>query len=130
MKPEPTMKFKVTWSKAKKFEEGNLDLSVQGIYLIGYRDTATDKRHPVYVGQGDVGTRLADHYRNNTRIKKRVNQPGRVAFYRYAEAENEDDRLDVELALYRKHGGQILCNEVEPPGSGRNENVEVEEFFK
>jgi hypothetical protein len=124
------MKFKVTWSKANKFEEGNLELSVQGVYLIGYRDISTNKRHPVYVGEGDVGTRLADHYRNNARIKKRLNQSGRVGYYRYAKAENEDDRLDVELALYHRYGGPDLCNEVEPPGSGRYENVEVEESFK
>jgi hypothetical protein len=124
------MKFKVTWSKAMRFEEEYFDLNAQGVYLIGYRDTATNKRYPVYVGQGDVGARLADHHRNNECIKKRVNQSGRVGYYRYAKAENEDDRLDVELGLYQNHGGPKLCNEVEPPGSGRHENVEIEESFK
>ncbi len=123
------MKFKVAWSKAKKFEEGNFDLSVQGVYLIGYSDTATDKRHPVYVGQGDVGARLADHYRKNSCIKKRVNQSGRIGYYRYAEVEDEEDRQDIEFGLYQNHGGPKLCNEVEPPGSGRYEEVEVEELF-
>jgi hypothetical protein len=129
MKPEGTMKFNLTWSEAKKFEEGNFDLNVQGVYLIGYRDTMTDKRYPVYVGQGNVGTRLADHHGNNNCVTKRINQHGRVGYYRYSEVPDEDDRLDIELGLYNNHGGLKLCNEVEPPGSGRYARIEVEEVF-
>lgn len=123
------MEFQVRWSEAKKFKEGNTNIAVEGVYLIGYRNTKTDKRYPVYVGQGDVGTRLADHLNNNGCIKGRINQSGRVGYYRYAEVADEDDRLDIELGLYYNHGGSKLCNQVEPPGSGRYENVEVEELF-
>ena len=73
-----TMTFNVTWSEPKKFEADNLDIAFDGLYLIGYRDTATDKRYIVYVGQGDIGTRLGDHLRNNTSVNRRIDQAGRV----------------------------------------------------
>jgi hypothetical protein len=39
-------------------------------------------------------------------------------------------RLDIELGLYRKYGGSTkLCNEIEPPGSGRYDHIEVKEVF-
>ena len=38
------MKFQVRWSEAKTFKEGNFNTDVEGVYLIGYRDTQTDKR--------------------------------------------------------------------------------------
>jgi hypothetical protein len=124
-----TMKFKVTWSEPKKFLDGNLKINADGVYLVGYRDEQTGKRHIVYVGQGDIGTRLSDHYRNNSCIKKKIGQVGRVGYYRYAECGDEDDRLDIELGLYHEHGGTKLCNEIEPPGSGRYGKIEVEEQF-
>ena len=112
------MKYTVNWSQAKKFEKDNFSPHGNGVYLIGYRDTETDKRYPVYVGQGDISTRLADHLRNNTYVNKRINKAGRAGYYRYAKVADEDDRLDVELALYHKHGGSKLCNEIEPIGIG------------
>jgi hypothetical protein len=123
------MKFKVTWSEPKKFEDGNFDISSDGVYLIGYRDQQTDKRYIVYVGQGDIGTRLSDHRRKNAGVKKKIGQAGRVGYYRYAECTDEDDRLDIELGLYHNHGGIKLCNEIEPLGSGRYGNIEVDEQF-
>jgi len=123
------MRFKVTWSKPKKFKEKSFDLSVDGVYLIGYRDTARNTRYIVWLGQGDVGSQLTDHYRNNSWIKKRLYQVGRVGYYRYAEVEEEDDRLDIELGLYHSHGGSSLCDEIEPAGSGRYAKIEVEELF-
>lgn len=125
-----TMTFKVTWSEPKRFETGNLNIASDGVYLIGYRDTATDKRYIVYVGQGDIGTRLADHLRNNASVKLRIGQAGRVGYYRYARCADEDTRLDIELGLYLKHGGSTLCNEIEPPGSGRYGQIEVNEEFQ
>lgn len=125
-----TASFNVTWSAPKKFETGNFNFQFDGVYLIGYRDTETDKRYIVYVGQGDIGTRLADHLRNNARIKRRIGQAGCVGYYRYAKCTDEDMRLDIELGLYRKHGGTKLCNEIEPPGSGRYERIEVKEEFR
>ena len=124
-----TMKFKVTWSEPKKFEDGNFDINADGVYLIGYRDQQTDKRYIVYLGQGDIGTRLSDHHRKNACVKRKIGQAGRVGYYRYAKCADEDDRLDIELGLYHKHGATGLCNEIEPPGSGRYGNIEVEEQF-
>jgi hypothetical protein len=124
------MTFKVTWSEPKKFAAGNFNVAFDGVYLIGYRDTATDKRHVVYVGQGDIGTRLADHLRNNASVKRRIGQAGRVGYYRYATCADEDIRLDIELGLYRKHGGSVLSNEIEPCGSGRYGQIEVSEEFQ
>jgi len=123
------MRFKLTWSKPRKFEERNFDLRVGGVYLIGYRDPGENTRYIVWLGQGDVGSWLADHYRNNSYIKRRLNQVGRVGYYRYAEVEEVDDRLDIELGLYHNHGGSSFCNEIEPAGSGRYTKVEVEEVF-
>ena len=123
------MRFKVTWSKPKKFKRRRFDLSVDGVYLIGYRDTARNTRYIVWLGQGDVGWQLANHYRNNSWIKKRLNLVGRAAYYRYAEVQEEEDRLDIELGLYYNHGGSDFCNEIEPAGSGRYAKVEVEELF-
>ena len=123
------MKYTVTWSLPKKFEQGNFGVDVEGVYLIGYRDAATDKRHPVYVGQGDVGSRLADHFRNNDCIERRLNYAARVGYYRYEEVEDEDDWLDIELGLYEKYGSSKLCNEIEPAGSGRYRTIEVEGVF-
>ena len=113
------MVFRVTWSEPKKFEAGNLNIGSDGVYLIGYRDKASDKRYVVYVGQGDIGTRLACHLRDNASIMRRIGQAGRVGYYRYATCADEDTRLDIELGLYRKHGGTALCNEIELYGSGR-----------
>lgn len=124
------MTFNVTWSEAKKFEAGNLNIASDGVYLIGYRNTATDERYVVYVGQGHIGTRLADHLRNNVSVMRRIGQAGRVGYYRYATCADEDTRLDIELGLYRKHGGSALCNEVEPCGSGRYGQIEVTEKFQ
>lgn len=124
------MKFTVRWSRPKKFEEGNFSVDCVGVYLIGYRDTSTNKRYVSYVGQGEIGTRLSDHYNKNRCVRERVRQQGRVSYYRYAECEDEDDRLDIELGLYRKHGGsEKLCNENEPPGSSRYETIHIEEIF-
>ena len=123
------IKFKVTWSEPKKFENGNFNIDVDGIYLIGYRDIQTGKRYVVYVGQGDVGTRLTEHHRKNSCVKRRIGQVDRIGYYRYATCTTEDDRLDIELALYHNHGGTALCNEVEPSGSGRYQKIEVEEYF-
>lgn len=124
------MKFAVTWSEPKKFEDGNFRLAVTGVYLIGYRDTETNERYLIYIGQGDVGDRLSDHYQNNRRIGSKLKPDGRVGYYRYAKCEDENGRLDIELGLYRKHGGsEKLCNEIEPPGSGRYQIIEVEETF-
>jgi len=50
-------------------------------------------------------------------------------YYRYAKCSDEDTRLDIELGLYRKHGGPNLCNEIEPHGSGRYRKIEVDEQF-
>lgn len=100
-----------------------------GVYLIGYRNTETDKRYTVYVGQGAMSDRLSDHLKKNSCIKRRLSQTGRAGYYRYARVENEDDRLDIELGLYHNHGATKLCNEVEPPGSGRQGTIEVEEQF-
>jgi len=123
------MRFSVRWSKAQKFEAGNFNVDGDGVYLIGYRVEGTKDRYPVYVGQGDIGTRLADHYRKNARINKRLDHPARIGYYRYAACSDEDDRLDVELGLYRKHGAEKLCNEIEPPGSGRYAIIDVEETY-
>ena len=123
------MTFTVTWSEPKRFETGNLNIGFDGVYLIGYRDTETDKRYIIYIGQGDIGIRLVDHLRNNACVKRKIDQAGRVGYYRYAKCTDEDTRLDIELGLYRKHGGSTLCNEIEPPGSGRYEHIEVEEKF-
>ena len=123
------IKFTVTWSEAKKFENGNFDIDVDGVYLIGYRETQTNKRYVIYVGQGDVGSRLSDHHRSNACVKKKIAQPGHAGYYRYARCANEDDRLDIELGLYHNHGGTALCNEIEPSGSGRYQKIEVEERF-
>lgn len=125
-----TMSFTVTWSEPKRFEAGNFNIGVEGVYLIGYRDTETDKRYILYVGQGDIGTRLGDHFCNKTNVKRKIAQLGRVGYYRYAKCGDEDTRLDIELGLYRKHGGSALCNEVEPPGSGRYGCIEVSEEFR
>lgn len=124
-----TMTFNVTWSEPKKFEVGNINIASDGVYLLGYRDTATDKRYIVYVGQGDIGTRLADHLRNNASVKRKIGQEGRVGYYRYAKCADKDTRLDIELGLYRKHGRSTLCNEIEPCGSGRFAQIEVNEEF-
>lgn len=124
-----TTKFKVAWSKPKKFEDGNFNQDFDGVYLIGYRDTRTNERYPVYVGQGDVGARLSDHYQNNACIKKRLGQANRVGYYRYAECADEDDRLDIELGIYHNHRAAKICNETEPPGSGRYDKIHVEEEF-
>jgi hypothetical protein len=123
------MKFQVRWSEPKKLQEGNFKISADGVYLIGYRDEQTGKRYILYVGQGDIGTRLADHHWNNSRIQKRIGQVGRVGYYRYAECADEGDRLDIELGLYHQHGGKKLCNEIEPSGSGRYWQINVEEQF-
>jgi hypothetical protein len=123
------MRFKVTWSKPKNFKERSFDLSVEGVYLIGYRDARTNTRYIVWLGQGDVGSRLVDHYRNNSSVRKRLNQVGRVGYYRYAQVEEEDDRLDIELGLYHNHGGSNFRNVIEPAGSGRYAKVEVQELF-
>lgn len=123
------MNFTVKWSEPKKFKDGNFAIDADGVYLIGYRDTRTDKRYLVYVGQGDIGTRLADHYRNNICVKRKIHEDGRVGYYRFASCRNENDRLDIERGLYHNHGGTKLCNEVEPPGSGRYARIEVEEEF-
>ncbi len=105
------MKFTVTWSEAKKFEEGNFEgLDFDGVYLIGYRDLKEDKRYVIYVGQDAVKDRLKDHLANNTCIQKRISNGG-AGYYRYARCANEDARLDIELGLYRNHGGRKLCNE-------------------
>ena len=55
-----------------------------------YRSPATDERYVVYVGQGDIGTRLADHLRNNVSVTRRIGQAGRVGYYRYATCADED----------------------------------------
>lgn len=124
------MKFSVTRSEPKKFQEENFfGLDFDGVYLVGYRDTATDKRHVVYVGQGNVGTRLADHFRNHTRIKARVCLSGCVGYYRFARCADKEVRLDIELGLYRNHGAKSLCNELEPCGSGTCGEIVVSEVF-
>lgn len=123
------MTFTVTWSEPKKFEAGNFKTDFDGVYMIGYRDTGTDERYVVYIGQGDIATRLADHLRNNGCVKRKIGQSGRVGYYRYAKCTDEDMRLDIELGLYHKNGGSKLCNEIEPPGSGRYEHIEVKEVF-
>jgi hypothetical protein len=123
------MKFKVTWSKPKTFEEGNFNIDGDGVYLIGYRDTTTNTRYIIYIGQGEIGDRLAYHHRNNRRVQRRVGQDDRVGYYRYSKVGREADRLDIELALYQKYDGERLCNEVVPPGSGRYQSVEVDESF-
>jgi len=124
------MTFKVTWPEPKKFDTGNLNIAFDGLYLIGYRDTANDKRYIVYVGQGSIGTRLADHLRNNASVNRRNGQAGRVGYYRYSKCADEDTRLNIELGLYRKHRGPSLCNEIEPCGSGRYEQIEINEEFQ
>lgn len=124
------MKFTVRWSEAKKFQEGNLDVNFEGVYLIGCRNTSTDKRFPIYVGQGNIGDRLRFHFNNNQCIRNQVLQDGRAGYYRYAKCEHDSDRLDIEFGLYRKYGGsEKLCNEVEPPGSGLYRTIEVVEEF-
>src|SRR5689334_21057087 len=41
------MKFQVKWSEPKKFQEGNFKINADGVYLVGYRDEQTGKRHIV-----------------------------------------------------------------------------------
>lgn len=82
----------------------------------------------MYVGQGDIGERLAHHFWNSRCIQQRTGQTGRIGYYSYTRVDREADRLDTELALDRKYDGK-LCNEVEPPGSGRSDAVQVEETF-
>ncbi len=123
------MKFTVTWSEAKKFEDGNFKgVDFDGVYLIGYRNLKDDKRYPVYVGQGAIKRRLEDHLADNACVQRRIRDGG-AGYYRYARCASEDDRLDIELGLYRNHGGDKLCNENEPPDSGRYPEIVVEEKF-
>jgi len=123
-------KFTVTWSEPKKFQEGNFSgLDFDGVYLVGYRDTRTDKRYVVYVGQGNVGIRIADHFRSQAKIKARLNLPNRIGYYRFARCPDQDSRLDIERGLYCNHGKTTLCNEIEPCGSGECEQIEVAEVF-
>lgn len=124
------MEFTVRWSEAKKFSDGNLDIDAEGVYLIGYRKANETTRYPVYIGQGHIGDRLAFHFANSRKICDRVFQKDRIAYYRYAKCSDKQDRLDIELALYHKHGGSgKLCNENEPPGSGRYATIHIEEIF-
>ncbi len=124
------MRFTVTWSEPKRFAEGNFGVHDEGVYLIGYRDTATDARYVVYVGQGAIGTRLADHSRDNTCVTKKLGHPGRAGYYRYAIVPDEDDRLDIELGLYNKYNPASLCNDIAPPGSGQYTTIQVDESFR
>jgi hypothetical protein len=124
------MTYKVYWSEPKKFQEGNLNIDLIGVYLIGYRDTATNKRSVVYIGKGHIGDRLVYQYHNNPCIRKKIRIAGRVGYYRFSECDDENARLDAELSLYRKYGGsEKLCNKIEPGGSGRFREIEVVEDF-
>ena len=57
----------VHWFKCKSgywcaFEIFNLDsVTEHGVYVIGYKKPEGDYIYTVYVGQGDVAARLADH---------------------------------------------------------------------
>lgn len=126
------MKLTINWSTPRKFQEGNFGgLDFDGLYIISYRRPNTDKRFVIYVGQGCVDKRLSDNYWNNTCLSRKIRKNGGIGYYRFARCSDEDDRLDIELGLYNKYGEKDkLCNEQEPSGSGRYEDIVVEEKFK
>lgn len=79
-----------------------------------------------YVGQGvDVHERFVTHLEDdepNKCLKDKIKAGG---YFRWAEVTSRDDRLDAERAIYLKYSPG--CNQVTPPGSGRDVEVELDE---
>jgi len=84
-------------------------------------------RRIVYVGEADnLQKRSQEHLAESEKNKCLKEKLEKIKWdFRYALLSLKADRQDAELALYDKYKPE--CNTVQPSGSGRNLEIEIEE---
>lgn len=119
----------VYWSGVEEYTEENGENIPEesGIYEILEKNENTEKYDRRYLGQtNDLRGRYYEHLSDdeeNENISEGVSNL--VCGLDFALIDDEDDRKDAEKGLYEKYDYQ--WNEIEPEGSGRNHDIEVEE---
>lgn len=124
------IKITIKWSSIIPWEAPNDEKvpELPGVYELLVKQKSGNYLRR-YVGQGDnVRERFQRHLspkEENECIRERLAKY--ACGFDYAVIRDRDDRLDAERALYDKYRRQAHCNQVRPPGSGRDDDVEIVE---
>lgn len=104
----------ITWTKHTQVDVSNPPLfpDEDGVYVIA--SCVGNQKTPIYVGQGDITTRIMDHIRNN---HCSIQQLGNNCCIYYTKVESQKDRENIEYTLYCKYReNHRLCNDKIPSG--------------
>jgi len=123
-----TRKIHLKWSAFIGYEKWNSEKvpNSKGVYEWFVR-LEKDGRTIIYVGEADdLRKRSQEHLAESEKNKCLKENLKKYAWdFRYVLVLLKADRQDAELALYNKH--KPKCNTVQPSGSDRKLQIEIEE---